>query len=159
MEGTRKNVCSSALFLLFSVYIAFESYRLGLGTWKRLGPGYFPFVASIALGIISLSLLTRTILKERLRKLTAVRADGPQPINWRYIVLTVAGMLVYVAIFDGLGFIPSTFLIMVFLVRAVGRAVWRVTIITALSITVASYLLFEVALDAHLPQGIFEKLF
>ena len=159
MEGARKNVCSSALFLLFSVYIAFESYGLDLGTWKRLGPGYFPFVASIALGIVSLSLLVRTVLKEPLRKVPAARAEGPQPINWRCIVLTVAGMLVYVAIFDRLGFVPSTFLIMVFLIRAVGRAVWRVTIITALSITIASYLLFEVALDARLPKGILEELF
>ena len=159
MPGARKNVCSSAAFVLFSVYIALESYRLGLGTWKRLGPGYFPFVASVALGIISLSLLIKALLREFLRQRPTVRADRSQSINWRYIALTVAAMLMYVAIFDGLGFIPSTFLIMAFLVRAVGRAVWRVTIITALSITIASYLLFEVALDARLPQGIFEKLF
>jgi putative tricarboxylic transport membrane protein len=159
MERRRKNLCSAAVFVFFSLYIAFESYRLGLCSWKQLGPVYFPFVASAALGIIGLSLLIRTVVKEPLGKIRPKRAEDGEPINWRYIVLTVAGMLVYVAIFDWLGFVASTLLMLVFLVRAVARASWRLTIITALSITVASYLLFELALDAGLPKGILENLF
>ena len=62
-------------------------------------------------------------------------------------------MLVYVVIFSWLGFVLSTFVVMIFLVWAVGRAPWHVSLVTALSITIASYLLFEVALDAQLPKA------
>ena len=159
MEGARKNVCSSILFLLFSVYISSQSYRLGLGTLRSPGPGYFPFVASVALGIAGLSLLIRTLLKEPLKKMAAGHGEDSERINWRNILLTLAAMLVYVAIFSWLGFALGTFLIMVFLVWAVGGARWHVSLITALAITLASYLLFEVALDAQLPKGILEVLF
>ena len=158
-ESVRKDRCSSAVFLLFSFCVSFEAYRLGLGTWKHLGAGYFPFVASVALGVISLSLLVGTFLKGLSSANHTEDAEDSRPIRWQYIVLTIAGMLGYVAIFDQLGFVPSTLLIMVFLVRVVGGATWRVTTVTALSITIASYLLFDVALDARLPKGILEELF
>jgi putative tricarboxylic transport membrane protein len=155
----RKNVYSSILFLLFSVYISIESYRLGLGKLSMPGPGTFPFIASAALGIISASLLIRTLLKEPLKKTVAEPSEASEPINWQNIFLTLAAMLVYVVIFGWLGFVLSTFVVMIFLVWAVGRAPWHVSLITALSITIASYLLFEVALDAQLPKGILDLLF
>ena len=159
MVGARKNVYSSILFLLLSVYISIESYRLGLGKLSMPGPGTFPFIAGAALGIISASLLIRTLLKEPLRKTLAEPGEDSEPINWQNIFLTLAAMLVYVVILNWLGFVLSTFVLMIFLVWAVGRARWHVSLITALSITIASYLLFEVALDAQLPKGILELLF
>jgi putative tricarboxylic transport membrane protein len=155
----RKNIYSSILFFLFSVYIAIESYRLGLGKLSMPGPGTFPFIASAALGIISASLLIRTLFKETSRETIADVSDDSEPINWQNIVLTLAAMLVYVGIFSWLGFVLSTFGIMIFLVREVGKAPWHVSLLTAASITLASYLLFEVALDAQLPKGILDFLF
>lgn len=159
MTGARKNVYSSLLFLLFSVYISIESYRLGPGTLRKPGAGYFPFIASAALGIISLSVLIRTLLKEAPKPIMEDSVTRAEPLNWQNIVLTLVAMLVYVAIFSWLGFVLSTFLIMVFLVWVVGGARWHVSLITALSVTLASYLLFEVALDAQLPKGILEIRF
>ena len=155
----RKNIYSSMLFFLFSVYIAIESYRLGLGKLSMPGPGTFPFIASAALGIVSAALLIRTLLKETFKETVASASDDSEPINWRNIVLTLAAMLVYVAIFSRLGFVLSTFGIMLFLVWTVGRAAWHVSLVTAVSITVVSYLLFEVALDAQLPKGILDIFF
>jgi putative tricarboxylic transport membrane protein len=159
MVDPRKNLYSSLLFLLFSVYISIESYRLGLGKLSMPGPGTFPFIASVALGIISASLLIRTVLKEPPSKTLGELSEDSEPIKWQNIFLTLAAMLVYVVIFSWLGFVLSTFVVMIFLVWAVGRAPWQVSLVTALSITIASYLLFEVALDAQLPKGILDFLF
>lgn len=159
MGDARKSVYSSLLFLLFSVYISIESYRLGLGTSRTPGPGIFPFIAGVALGVVSLSLLFGTLLTEPLKKMVAEHGEDSEPMNWQNIFLTLAAMLVYVAIFSWLGFVLSTFLIMIFLVWAVGGARWHVSLVTALSITIASYLLFEIALDAQLPKGVLEALF
>jgi hypothetical protein len=54
---------SSAFWLLFSIYIAFESCRLDLGDWHMPGPGYFSFGAALLLGMMSLLVLIKTLLK------------------------------------------------------------------------------------------------
>lgn len=151
MEAARKNLFSVAFWLLFSIYIAIESYRLGLGKWSLPGPGYFPFVTSVLLGMISLSLLVKTLLRSSLGKKEV--ADLPARLNWQNIVLTLVGMFVYVFLLDWMGFVLCTFFLMIFLILAVGRWRWFVSLIAALSITLVSYLLFEVLLDSHLPKG------
>ena len=60
MNLAKKNVFSVTFWLLFSIYVVFESYHMGLGTWRMPGPGFLPFGASILLAIISLSVLLNT---------------------------------------------------------------------------------------------------
>ncbi len=151
-----KDTQSSLFWLLFAIYISVESYSLGLGKWSMPGTGYFPFVAGVLLGMISLSLLIRTLLKTSLKKILSNRSKDLEPLNWKNLILTLAGMLVYVFFLHWLGFALDTFLLMIFLIWAVGRRSWFVSITSALSITVASYLLFERALDCQLPKGILE---
>lgn len=59
----RLDIYSSAFWLVFSIYIAFESYCLDLGNWHIPGPGYFSFGAALLLGVMSLSVLVKTLLK------------------------------------------------------------------------------------------------
>ena len=155
----RTNLYCTIFLLLFSIYIIIESYRLGLGALRMPGPGYFPFGAGIALGIVSLGLLTKILLKGDLKKILTLRNTSEEHLNWKNIILTLVSMFVYVIIFNGVGFVLSTFLTMVFLIWAVGKARWQISLITALSITLASYLLFDVALEADLPKGLLEVLF
>ena len=88
----RKEVSSSLLLMLFGIYFTVESYRFGLGTWARPGPGYFPFGAGLIFSIISLSILVGSLRKvER-------NAAPPEPagvFQWQNIVLVVVGMLAF----------------------------------------------------------------
>ena len=153
---------STLFWLLFAIYISIESYHLGLGRWNMPGAGYFPFMAGVLLGGISFSLLVKALLKVSVGKPSLEKAstklnESESPLNWHNIILTLAGMLVYIPLLHWLGFVLSTLLLMVFLIRAVGRQGWFVSIIAALSVTLASYLIFELALDSQLPKGILES--
>jgi len=108
MGDARKSVYSSLLFLLFSVYISIESYRLGLGTLRMPGPGIFPFIAGVALGVVSLSLLFGTLLTEPLKKMVAEYGEDSEPINWQNIFLTLAAMYLPDNDLSGLGGWRST---------------------------------------------------
>jgi len=66
----------------------------------------------------------------------------------------LAGMIVYSFIFDKIGFILSTFLLIVFFLRVIAPQRWAVTILIAFFCAVGSYLLFDVLLSAELPKGI-----
>jgi putative tricarboxylic transport membrane protein len=155
MEKARQNLYSTFVLLLFSIYISIESYRLGLGRWRMPGPGYFPFGAGVLMGIISLGILIKSLATYSGRN-ASLAPHPSEPLNWQNIVLTLAGMLAYVICLQWMGFIPGTFLLMTYFVRVIGKRHWPVSLITAVSITVAAYLLFELALDAQLPKGLLE---
>jgi hypothetical protein len=43
-------------FILFSLYVCIESWRLGVGSFFRPGAGFFPFYSGALLGVLSLAL-------------------------------------------------------------------------------------------------------
>jgi len=57
-----------------------------------------------------------------------------------------------------LGFFLTTFLFMLFLLKAIEPQRWARTLITSFSVSAAAYMLFEVLLKVQLPLGIMENL-
>ena len=55
----KKEFLAAGFWLLFSAYASLEALRLGLGSGNKPGPGFFPFGAAIAIGIIALSRLVK----------------------------------------------------------------------------------------------------
>src|SRR2546428_5473002 len=48
-----KEIIISGFWLMLSLYLSIESYRLGLSTGNRPGPGFFPFGAAVTIGAIA----------------------------------------------------------------------------------------------------------
>ena len=159
METARKDFFSTLLWLIFATVISIESCRLGLGKWSMPGPGYFPFGAGILLGLISLSILIKSLLKVPFKKMATVLPHPQERPNWQSVVLTLVGMFLYVLLLNRLGFVLCTFLLIAFFVWVIGKRNWFGSFTAALFTTAASYLLFEVLLDAQLPKGILELFF
>ena len=148
----RSNLYSSAFWLLFSVYIAFECYRLGLGTWHEPGPGYFPFGASMLLGGMAFSVLIKS-----LREGTAPRIEPPlrEKSRWLNVTLVLISMVLYTFLLNTIGFVLCTFLIILFFVKVIALQRWKSSILMALGMAIGSYLLFSGFLNAPLPMGFF----
>ena len=147
----RLDIYSGLFLLLFAIFIALESYRLGLGNWNNPGAGYFAFGAALVLGIISLSVFAKGLRKTSGKKISI---SDSERLLWQNVVFVLAGMIVYTFIFDKIGFISSTFLLIVFFLQIVAPQRWLVTILTAFFCAVGSYLLFNVFLSAELPKGV-----
>ena len=145
------DIFSGLFLLLFAIFIAVESYRLGLGEWNNPGAGYFAFGAALVLGIMSLSVFVKGLRK---RPEKEISISDSERLQWQNVVSVLTGMIVYTFIFDKIGFILSTFLLIVFFLRVVAPQRWFVTILTAFFCAVGSYLLFNVLLGAELPKGV-----
>jgi putative tricarboxylic transport membrane protein len=140
--------------LFFAIFIAIESYRLGLGEWRNPGPGFFAFGGAVILGFTSLSAFLREVRK-MFRKNMSDSASASEPVQWNKVVfLVIAAMIVYAAMFEKIGFVLASFLLIGFLLRVVGRQRWVVTILIALFCSIAAYVLFDVLLGSQLPRGI-----
>lgn len=150
-----KDIASGLFFFLFAVYFATESFGYGIGTWRMPGPGFFPFGAAILFGMISLYVIARA-LKAALSEETLPDGDSaPRArINGRIIVQVLAGMLAYTLLLEPLGFVPCTFFLVLFFIRWVAGQRWPSSLAIALSVAVGSQIVFNVFLNAQIPNGI-----
>ncbi len=139
-------------WLLFSFYVAYASYRLGLGTGGKPGAGFFPFGAALAIGVIALLRLIG-VNRDVVETMKATSTS-----EWRKIIHVVAGMLAYVLLLDSLGFAISTFLLLAFYLKYVAAQAWRLSVSFAVIAALGAHLFFDVLLHAQLPRGLLALL-
>jgi putative tricarboxylic transport membrane protein len=136
-------------FVLFSLYVCVESWRLGVGSFFRPGAGFFPFYSSLLLGLLSLIL-----------GLLAFRGKVEKAESWTEVGSTVTvslALLGFALLLTWLGFVVTTFLFIFFLLRAVERRGWLLAASAALFISAAFYVVFGLWLKAQLPAGILAR--
>lgn len=137
---------TGAFLFLFSLYVCFESVRLGLGTYYRPGAGFFPFYAGALLGILALILILRAIFG-------SVETAEPWG-NCLDIVAVCLAMLSFALALNLLGFFITAFFFISFLLKVVERRRWLFSLASAFLTAGACYAIFEVWLRAQLPAGI-----
>jgi putative tricarboxylic transport membrane protein len=133
-------------FILFSFYVCFESWRLGVGSFFRPGAGFFPFYSSLLLGALSLTVALFTF-----------RGKVEKAKSWADLGKTVTvslAVLGFSLLLIPLGFVVTSFLFIFFLLRAVERRGWLFSAAAALFISGAFYIVFALWLRAQLPPGI-----
>jgi len=145
----RKRIDGSLVFfMLVSGAICVESYKLGLGTLSRPLPGFFPFITGAVLGILSM-------VQFRLNLSSSGRIEWMGvSIAWRRVLSLVGGLLLYAFIMELIGFSLSTFLFVLFLIRAVEGKPWLTAGSAALGIAVFMHVVFRVWLQVQLPRGL-----
>ncbi len=141
---------STLVWLFFALYICVESLRLPLGSWRDPGPGFLPLGAGLCLGILSAVAYFQTGLRkgEEGQRSWYSKERGKSIL---FILLALCG---YSAFLDSLGFLLTTFLLLVLLFRFVDPQPWKVAVGGSLLASVASYVVFEIWLKTQLPRGI-----
>jgi putative tricarboxylic transport membrane protein len=137
-------------WLLASLFICVESYRLKLGAINQPGSGLFPFSAGLAMLILSLAALFQSI-RGREREEKTVRQE---PLRWWNIVIILMAITAYAFSLEKIGFLINTFLFICLLLKVVEPQSWKTAIIGGLITTIAANLLFNVIFRAQIPSGI-----
>ena len=145
----KREIIICIFWLILSLYLSVESYRLGLSTAHRPGPGFFPLIAATGIGLIAALRLINTI-----RRGTPDNHFAPgMPGEARLVLYVIAGMVAYVLLLDSLGFLFCTFLLIVFYLRVIAGRRWLVALSFAAAVALTSHLFFDVLLKAELPRG------
>lgn len=129
--------------------IAFGGVELGLGHVSLPGPGFFPLVAGLALIIFAGVALWDTKGSRKAEQI-AQWAN----IRWKHMILTFVFMTVYANLFESLGYIISTALMLMVLFRTYESEKWIFTILRSVLTSVIVYVVFEKIFQLNLPQGI-----
>ena len=142
-------IFTHAVWIIFSGAVALEAWRLGFGSFSRPGPGFVPFLAAAVMGGLAVIALIQSILERTVA--AAERFFNAREL--RRVILMITALVVYVLLWNFLGFVAATFLLLLFLYRVVEPLRWRTVFIAAALTLIAAYLLFSSLLGARLPVG------
>src|SRR5687767_9449980 len=98
------DLVTGLLFMALGLFAIVYGSRYALGTAARMGPGYYPFVISVALTLIGLALVIRSFFLE---------GEPIGSIGWRPLLLVLAGTLAFGIFIDRLGLLVSGILLIV----------------------------------------------
>ena len=146
---------SGFFWFLFSLFVSYESYRLGLGSVNQPGPGFLFFWTGIVVAILAIAVILRSF-GARAPEEGKEAATGKRPAA--KIVLVLLSLFLYALLMERVGFILMTLFLFIFLLGIIERKKWWFAVLVSLAVTVLSYLLFEVGLQSQLPKGLLEFL-
>ncbi|MPZ78234.1 MAG: hypothetical protein GEU77_17120 [Deltaproteobacteria bacterium] len=148
----RSTIATGLVLAGLAGLIFFEASRLTFGSIRVPRTGFFPSILAILLLFFSIALLVQT----RRQPDSESREEPIKSDAWIRISATLATMLGFALVLETLGFLLSTFIVMLLLLRAIEPQKWSRVIALALVIALVSYFLFAWLLNVPLPAGILE---
>jgi len=138
-------------FVVLGIASALGSWRLELGTFKTPGAGLVPFLISVILIILSIIVV---ITSHEIRRSFQEVLNIWSGVDIKKIVLVLVYLLGYAFCLEKIGYITTTLIFFLILLKTVGSLKWRVVIITSVLAVSLSYVMFVVFLKVQLPSGI-----
>ena len=140
----------NVFWLLFSLIICTESYRLKLGVATKPGPGFFPFGAGLIMLFLSLIALFQWMGKKDSLEIAVQK----KPVRWWNIIIILAAIPAYTLSLEKVGFFINTFLFISLLLKVVEPQTWKTSILGGVITAIAANLVFNVLFKAQIPSGI-----
>lgn len=141
----------SIFWIMVGIFFAIKAYRLGPGSLDSPGPGFIFFLAALLLiifGAIDLAVTFKGRSKNDKDEESVWLG-----VRWQKVLLILVVLSAYVFFLNILGFFISTFLLMIFLFKAVEPNKWWIAIVASIITILASYGIFKIWLGVPFPSG------
>ena len=147
----RDEIIAGMVIFIFGGVIAVLSLRMPIGIFRMPGTGMFPLILGILLMFLSCIFLLKLLYQYK--KTTARRDSAAERGSPVQLILFFGTMVLATAFFNQLGYLLTSFLLLVVLLRTLGMKQWFNNIFLSLISAVASYFLFVQWLKIPLPKG------
>ena len=134
-----------------SVFAMVHSLSLGLKGITGPGPGLMPFLVGLLLLLTSIYLLVTSFLKRQ--EGDTLREERQSNVSLGKLTLVVASLLAYAVFMERLGFLITTTLLLITLLKGMGSKKWSSVVMASVSISLITYFAFTY-LRLRLPMGI-----
>ena len=146
----KPNLIINVLWMVFSLAVCLESWRLNVGDLHAPGPGFLPFITGLLLAFLALIAFIQA-LKE---KFSPEKKSLTLRNNLMKVGVLAGALVLYVLLLNTLGFIIGTLLLLLFLFRIMEPLKWRTVLFASVITLAAAYVLFDFFLGTRLPKGI-----
>ncbi len=141
---------SSTCFIFLGLMVLIAAYSLDIGAISAPGSGFIPFLSGAGMCLFGGVGFIEAIQRSRRGERWSLNLKN---INWQSSLMTFAGLVIYAFSLKLLGFLISTTLLMMFLLRYIIPQPWRIVLLGAMVISVGSFLIFKIFLHVQLPSG------
>jgi putative tricarboxylic transport membrane protein len=151
-----RNLIGGLFWMVVGVVFCAGGWEYGILRGSIPGAGFFPFMASIVLIALSMGVSITSLWPETTKDICF---DGGEkffacPDSWKRILLALAGLLFFWQGLSYLGFLLTTFIFIIFLLRFIEPQRWVTVLTTAILTTGIAYIVFRILLKVRLPAGI-----
>ncbi len=142
-------------FISLCAFICLESLKLGLGKIGNPGPGFMPFLISVIVSILALSVFVKGLIGAKQNEIKYFTVSRQNLIK---IIILIVALCLYTLSLNYLGYLIATFLLMfliLLLFNPFNPRQMYIYIIIAILVVNLSYLFFGKWLQVELPIGKF----
>ena len=150
----KSELVGGLVWLLLGIGIAIGSVRLNLTYANNLGPGFFPFLSGLILGIFGLILILSSIFEKPEGKQEPDIKKVWLHEHWKTFFYTLTALFGYAVLLETLGFVTVTFIFLFFLFKITQSKKWLAPALLSVSAVTISYLIFCLWLRCPFPTGI-----
>jgi putative tricarboxylic transport membrane protein len=143
---SKRDIGVAALTLIFGAAAAYESAKLPFGTIHSPGQGFFPWWISAVIFLLALLLFFQALTSRS----SVARERSGRIVKVAMLLVILAA---YTFLLEPLGYPLSTFLLVLFMLRAIDTQRWPVALGMAAITSVGSYVVFAIWLSIPLPRG------
>jgi putative tricarboxylic transport membrane protein len=150
----KKDVVSGLCLLFLGLVLALLCFRLSV--WKS-GPqeGFFPLViAVIIIGLSLLLLIQSVFLGDQEKEDVSVKKE--KKVHLSRVLSYIIATLLFGILLESIGFLISSALLLVFILKVVEKRSWKITFALGLASVLISYILFAYLLGVPLPKGLIQ---
>jgi putative tricarboxylic transport membrane protein len=140
---------SGLVGLALSIFVVWSGYSLKLGTINDPGSGYVMFYAGLLMMLFALIMLYG-----------AVKDGGPtflslwRDVLWTKPLLVIALLIAFTLVFETAGFLASTTVLLIALLRVIDPVRWTRAIPIALLVPLICWYVLQKLLLIQLPSGV-----
>lgn len=135
----RDVVAGIVLALLGAAIAAYAYVNYPTGSISRMGPGMFPVMMGVALLLVALGILARSLVNQR----------ETIQVNVRAAIFVLVGLAVFAMMIEPFGVVPSLFVLLVISSGAVPGRRLLGTLLFALVATAGTVIIFVYLMDLH----------
>jgi hypothetical protein len=146
----RADRISSIFWVILSIGLIKWGWDLELGTLAAPDAGFIIFGVGVVMLGLAVAIFTQTLFLKA----------GPEERKrlwygqgWRKVLFVLSALLAYVYFLVPLGFLPATFLLLIFLFKWIEPHKWVTAVGISAVMVSATYLVFAYWLGCQLPKG------
>ena len=153
MEIKKRETGAAIFWILLGVTAFVWSATFPFGSWKAPGPGFLPLILGLILILLGGALFFQAVTQKDKGDEVRVPPLLPHGAPFRRVGLTLAILILSVALLPHLGFILTAFFLILLTVQAIQPRTWRFALFYALVSALSASVLFQVLLKTQLPRG------
>ena len=142
------NLWANLFLMLLSAAVISEAFELEVGTPNNPGSGFMIFGAAVVLGLLALHQFIKSLRSYQ------PGAESEERIHWARILAVILANVLYICLFQPVGYLVCTFLFLWFLFQVMERGHWFQRLIGAALTSFITYVLFARMLQLNLPRGV-----